>query len=69
MRLNISKINDHGSFEVIPTNNGNIYLLERCKDGSIKAQMRLRKVSLIEYIRIANLSPAEIKALQKHRKR
>jgi len=55
----------HGSFEVVSTNNGNIYLLESSKDGEIKAQMRLKDTSLKEYIRLANLSVAEIKALQK----
>ena len=58
----------HGSFEVVATNGGNVYLLESSKDGTIKAQMRLKETSLSEYIRLANLTVAEIKALQKHRK-
>ena len=57
----------HGSFEVIPTNNGNVYLLESSKDGAVKAQMRLKETSLIEYIRLANLTATEIKALQRHK--
>lgn len=59
----------HGSFEVIRTNNDKVYLLESKKDGKVKAQMRLKEASLLEYIRIANLTSSEIKALQKHRKR
>ena len=59
----------HGSFEVIRTNNNNVYLLESSKDGVVKARMRLKEASLLEYVRIANLTPAEIKALRKHRKR
>ena len=58
----------HGSFEVIPTNNVNVYLLESSKDGAVKAQMRLKETSLIEYIRLANLTATEIKALQRHKK-
>ena len=55
----------HGSFEVIPTNKGHVYLLESSKDESVKAQMRLKETSLKEYLRLANLTAAEIKALQK----
>ncbi len=58
----------HGSFEIIPTNGGNVYLLESSKDGSVKAQMRLKESSLREYIRLANLTVAEIRALQRHKK-
>lgn len=59
----------HGSFEVVPTDNGNVYLLESSKDGNIKAQMRLKESSLIENIRIANLSAGEIRKLQRRRKK
>ncbi len=57
----------HGAFEVIPTSNGNVYLLESGKQGDVKAQMRLKETSLIEYTRLANLTAAEIKALQRHK--
>ena len=58
----------HGLFEVVPTNGGKVYLLESSKNGAIKAQMRLKENSLMEYIRLASLSVAEIKALQRHKK-
>ena len=59
----------HGSFEVVPTDNGNVYLLESSKDGNVKAQMRLKESSLIEYIRLANLTAGEIRRLQRRRKK
>ena len=59
----------HGSFEVVPTDNGNVYLLESSKDGNVKAQMRLKENSLLEYIRIANLTAGEIRRLQRRRKK
>lgn len=58
----------HGSFEIVPTNIGNVYLLESSKDGVVKAQMRLKENSLIEYIRLANLTAGEIRGLQRRRK-
>ena len=57
----------HGSFEVIPSTSGNVYKLESSKDGTIKSQMRLKETSLLEYIRLANLTATEIKDLQKSR--
>lgn len=59
----------HGSFEVIQENGRNIYILESKKDNTIKAQMRLYERSMLELISYANMSPNEITALQKHRKK
>lgn len=58
----------HGSFEVIGSNNGNVYLLESSRDGSARAQMRLKENTLKEYIKLANLTADEIKALQRRKK-
>lgn len=58
----------HGSFEVVPTNNENVYLLESRKDETVKAQMRLKETSLREYIKLANLTAEEIKKLRKVKK-
>lgn len=55
----------HGSFEIINTDAGKIYKLESSKEGSIKAQMRLKESSLKRYIDYSMLSASEIKALQK----
>ena len=59
----------HGSFEVSKTSSGNIYILESAKDGKVKAQMRLKESTLEEYIRLASLTSAGIKALRKQKKK
>ena len=59
----------HGSFEVVSTNNGDVYLLESSKDSNVKARMRLKESSLLEYIRLANFTAGEIRNLQRHRKK
>jgi len=59
----------HGSFEVAEQAGRRIYLIESSKDGIIKARMRLREETLLHYIELANMTPAEIKALQKPKKK
>lgn len=59
----------HGSFEVSSTNTGNVYFLESSKDSNVKARMRLKESSLLEYIRLANLTAGEIRSLQRRRKK
>lgn len=59
----------HGSFEVVSTNNGNVYLLESSKDSNVKARMRLKESSLLEYIRLANFTAGEIRNIQRRRKK
>lgn len=59
----------HGAFEVLQKGSEKIYKLESAKDGKVKAQMRLKESTLEEYIRLANLSVADIKALQRPKKK
>jgi len=56
----------HGSFEVCNWNNDRLYLLESNKDGTIKAQMRLREKTLLGYAKLAQLSLGEIRQLQRN---
>lgn len=59
----------HGAFEVLQKGSEKIYKLESAKDGKVKAQMRLKESTLEEYIRLANLTVADIKALQRPKKK
>ena len=55
----------HGSFEVINTESGRFYKLESANDGCIKAQVRVKESSLLQYIEYSEMSSADVKALQK----
>lgn len=54
----------HGAFEVVRNQSDTFYLLESKKNEDLKAQMRLKESSLLNYISLANLTPNEIKELQ-----
>lgn len=59
----------HGSFSVIAANNTKIYYLESSNKGIVKAQLRLRQETLLEWIKDFTLSPNELrKILQSERK-
>lgn len=58
----------HGSFEVINQGKEIIYKIESAKGKDVKARMRLKEGTLLEYIKFSNLTAKEIKALQKPRK-
>lgn len=59
----------HGSFSIINTNGKKVYYLESDKDGIVKAQIRLREETLLNWIKTFRLSPAALKkALEDGRK-
>ena len=57
----------HGAFEVINTKEGRVYKLESAKNGTVKAQMRLKESTLKSYINYSLIKPADVKVLQKTR--
>lgn len=59
----------HGSFEIRGTGNSRTCYLESQKDGKIKAQMRLKKTTLDEFSDLLKMTPAQVGALQKRRKK
>ncbi|MGM9533866.1 MAG: hypothetical protein ACI3VR_01375 [Intestinibacter sp.] len=59
----------HGSFEVKTNSKGEkVYCLECCNNGELKGRFRLKETSLISYTKFADMSVAEIKALQRKKK-
>lgn len=60
----------HGDFEYSSESNENsaYYLLESKKDGSVKAQMRLKETTLIKILRLSKMPSAEITEMQKKKK-
>jgi hypothetical protein len=59
----------HGSFEVKKIGKESVYLIESARGGDIKARMRLKEATLLEYIKLSKSTKKEIKALQKTRKK
>lgn len=55
----------HGSFEVKSNGKIKIYLLESRKNDIIKAQMRLREKTLLEYAKISQMNASDIKQLRR----
>ena len=59
----------HGSFSIVNANGKKVYYLESDKDGIVKAQIRLREETLLNWIKTFRLSPAALKkALEDGRK-
>ena len=58
----------HGSFETRTVENNTYYYLESGQKGTVKARMRLRESTLMEYARLSRLSKEDIKLLQRHKK-
>ncbi len=59
----------HGSFEVRKSGKEPIYLLESRNKKKIKARMRLKESSLLNYIEYSELSAGQIKKMQKPKKK
>lgn len=59
----------HGSFSIVNANGKKVYYLESDKDGIVKAQIRLREETLLNWIKTFRLFPAALKkALEDERK-
>lgn len=52
----------HGSFSVIKNESKTIYYLESAKDDTVKAQIRLREETLLEWIKDFKVSPKVLKS-------
>lgn len=60
----------HGSFSVENIDGQHIYCLESAKDGSLKARMRLREETLLEWMKLVEMPVGDVKTYQtKSRKR
>lgn len=59
----------HGSFEVYVHNNDRVYLLESCKDGTIKARMRLKEKTLLRYVELTHMSLEDVFRLQRKKRK
>lgn len=58
----------HGSFEIYSDKGKKVYNLESAKDGDIKARIRLKESTLLQYTRLSQLSASDIKSLQRRKK-
>lgn len=60
----------HGSFSVENVDGQHIYCLEAAKDGSLRARMRLREETLLEWMKLIEMPVGDAKTYQtKNRKR
>lgn len=60
----------HGSFSVENVDGQHIYCLESAKDGSLRARMRLREETLLEWMKLIEMPVGDAKTYQtKNRKR
>ena len=57
----------HGSFQVITSDFGNVYLLESKKNNKITAQMRIKEKTLKRYIQLLEKTPSQIKNIRVQR--
>ncbi len=57
----------HGAFSIENYQGEIIYMLESKKDTDIKAQMRLKESTLLDIAALVNMSPNDIRALQRRR--
>lgn len=53
----------HGTFSVVTVQNNKIYYFESAKNGKVKAQLRLRQETLLEWIKDFTLSPNELRKI------
>lgn len=59
----------HGSFEIIQSKEGKVYLLECKNNSSLNARMRLKEKTLMDYVQLSEISAAELQRMQKKRRK
>jgi len=58
----------HGSFEVKHFDSLKVYYFESSKDKNIKAMMRLRESTLLQFAKLSQMDASQIKSFQKKRR-